>query len=52
MLQSYEHMGMAAFECVSGCSCKPSLFDGYTPVPVSLEIMHTIKVSLTHSAGV
>ena len=45
LLQSYEHMGIAGFTCQSCCMCKRSQFDGHNPTPVSLEVMHNVKVS-------
>ena len=30
-LKSYEHMGQALVSCVSGCICKPTVFDGHNP---------------------
>ena len=30
-LKSYERMGQALVTCVSGCTCKPTVFDGHNP---------------------
>ena len=30
-LKSYERMGQALVNCISGCSCTPTIFDGHNP---------------------
>ncbi len=38
-------MGRASVECVSGCTCEPSVLDGWWERHASLQVMHTIRVS-------
>lgn len=44
-LASYSGMGRARVECVSGCTCDPSVLDGWWERHASLQVMHTIMVS-------
>ncbi|KAL4430719.1 hypothetical protein ABPG75_005975 [Micractinium tetrahymenae] len=44
-LASYEGMGRASVECVSGCTCAPNVLDGWWERHASLQVMHTIRVS-------
>ena len=37
-------MGRARVECTSGCTCKPTVLDGWWERHASLQVMHTIKV--------
>lgn len=39
-LISYEHMGKATVECVSGCTCETTELEGYTHEQVSLTSLH------------
>ncbi|KAL4432396.1 hypothetical protein ABPG77_001695 [Micractinium sp. CCAP 211/92] len=44
-LASYEGMGRAKVECISGCTCEPNVLDGWWERHASLQVMHTIRVS-------
>jgi hypothetical protein len=43
-LASYEGMGKARVQCVSGCECKESVLDGWWERHASLQVMHTVMV--------
>ena len=43
-LKSYEGMGMAAVECVSGCACERSTLDGTWSRKATLYHMHEVEV--------
>lgn len=43
-LASYEGMGRARVQCVSGCKCEESVLDGWWERHASLQVMHTIMV--------
>jgi hypothetical protein len=45
-LASYEGMGQAEVECVSGCECETTVLDGWWERHASLQVMHTVMVSL------
>ena len=34
-LKSYERMGQALVSCTSGCTCKPTVFDGHNPATLA-----------------
>ena len=44
-------MGRAQVECISGCSCEPSVLDGWWERHASLQVMHTIMVSECEYCG-
>ncbi|PRW51157.1 hypothetical protein C2E21_5422 [Chlorella sorokiniana] len=44
-LISYEHMGKAKVECVSGCQCNETVFDGHVNDKVSLTALHRFPAS-------
>ncbi|GIM14751.1 hypothetical protein Vretimale_17546 [Volvox reticuliferus] len=50
-LRSYEHMGKAAFRCVSGCTCSSKEYDGHHEEKVSQLYMALMEVS-QHAACV
>lgn len=45
-LASYEGMGQAEVECVSGCECETTVLDGWWERHASLQVMHTVMVRL------
>ncbi|KAI3430755.1 hypothetical protein D9Q98_009167 [Chlorella vulgaris] len=44
-LRSSAHMGLAQVECVSGCTCATTLFDGFWTYRASLRAMHKFPAS-------
>lgn len=44
-LASYEGMGRAKVQCISGCTCEANVLDGWWERHASLQVMHTIRVS-------
>ncbi|KAI7846460.1 hypothetical protein COHA_000070 [Chlorella ohadii] len=44
-LISYEHMGKAKVECISGCTCEPTEFNGHVQDKVSLTALHRFPAS-------
>lgn len=40
-----QHMGVARVECRSGCSCDKTRLDGTWATPVSLQQIHTFRVT-------
>ncbi|GFH18797.1 uncharacterized protein HaLaN_15658 [Haematococcus lacustris] len=41
-LRSYAGMGMASVECLSGCTCSPTILDGHHQARVSLVALHEV----------
>lgn len=50
-LRSYSGMGTADVECVSGCTCQPSILDGTTASRVSVFKTHTFEVGGAEQGG-
>jgi hypothetical protein len=44
-LKSYEHMGVARIECVSGCQCRPRLVDAHQAQRESTTHLHSLPLS-------
>ncbi|PSC74214.1 hypothetical protein C2E20_2651 [Micractinium conductrix] len=44
-LKSYAHMGRARVECVEGCSCNATTFDGYWERDASLTELHRFRAT-------
>ncbi|KAG2431193.1 hypothetical protein HXX76_009721 [Chlamydomonas incerta] len=49
VLRSYQHMGMAAISCVSGCTCHPLTVDGNNDRRASQ--LHLIPLSVSQAAA-
>ncbi len=43
--RSYEHMGEASVECVSGCQCKPDVLQGHHTERNSQAHLHGMLIS-------
>ena len=50
-LAAPQGMGRALVECVGGCTCETSVLDGWWERHASLQVMHTIRVSVPLQGG-